>query len=162
MHIMLRGGAKLAREVDQRDLTWGSRKKALQPRVIRKGDIISDFSSLEDGTDLLHTNIRPSQKQTIILNEILRQKTLELGDVEVDVLDLQEEIHTRLYKFREIIQTREDKMNDVRFYKSILPPIRLLPPEMLPVVAIFHCTIETCAPLSEAWSPLGLSHVCRA
>ncbi|KAG5727368.1 hypothetical protein E4T56_gene12058 [Termitomyces sp. T112] len=125
-----------------------------------RGDFINHSASVEDGNDLLHTNIRPSQNQTIILDQILRQKTLELEDVELNTLCLQREINTLLRKYHEIIQTRKCKMDDVIFYRFMLSPIRLLPPEIL--VTIFQYAIETCAPLSEAWSPLGLSHVCRA
>ncbi|KNZ71602.1 hypothetical protein J132_08113 [Termitomyces sp. J132] len=125
-----------------------------------RGDFINHSASVEDGNDLLHTNIRPSQNQTIILDQILRQKTLELEDVELNTLCLQREINTLLRKYHEIIQTRKCKMDDVIFYRFMLSPIRLLPPELL--VTIFQYAIETCAPLSEAWSPLGLSHVCRA
>ncbi|KAG5640432.1 hypothetical protein DXG03_008674 [Asterophora parasitica] len=128
----------------------------------------SDFknntpSPASEGSDpvdaLLRTNYRPDNHQTRVLDAILDQQLAEIADLDHSISSLQVKMDKLLKEMKAVSATRLNRITMANFYKSLLSPIRLLPPEILG--QIFLYAVESHAPVRRG-SPLSFTLVCSA
>ncbi|KAG5643565.1 hypothetical protein DXG03_000660 [Asterophora parasitica] len=108
---------------------------------------------------LFRTNYRPDDNQTDRLHALLDEKLAEIADHDHSLSSLQVKIGKLLKKVEVINIERLANIDTVNFYKFILSPLRLLPPEILG--QIFLYAVESYAPTPRD-SPLAFTHVCSA
>ncbi|KAJ7145785.1 hypothetical protein C8R44DRAFT_2061 [Mycena epipterygia] len=108
---------------------------------------------------LLQSNDAPRPNQSPLVKEILRTKEAELATLAAEISKLQLALQT-------LQSTHADLASEINQYRSVLAPIRRLPPEIVGEVFLYfvpslHYDFRDTTPSRRVERPWKLGHICR-